>query len=393
MITGSVQVNKGYWYCVLRLRDENGKAKQHWFSTGLPEKGNKKRAKEKLNELLQKYATCSTITKYSDMPFDQYCQYWLEQKKTSLETVTYDGYDIKLKHIADYFKPLNIKLKNITPRDIQNFYNFLATEGNNFKYAKRTGLSQRTIHDISLLVKSILRFAVQMEDIPSSPAEKISIPKTKRGQGKPDNYIDSDDLQFFLKELEGNRLKELFIITLFLGLRRSEVIGLRWSAINFEKQHLTINHTISRVRKCVAKDSTKTTCSYRTYPLDDYLINLLQGIKQRQDSFKRSMGNSYIDSDYVFTWEDGRPYSPDYVTKSFKKLVRKSEHLSSDLTLHDLRKSCVSLLIDNGCSVKEVQKWVGHADSRTTLEIYAKMKESKKVDIANSLGETFRNAT
>jgi len=67
-------------------------------------------------------------------------------------------------------------------------------------------------------------------------------------------------------------------------------------------------------------------------------------------------GNSYHESDYVFTWEDGRLYSTDYVTKSFKKFIRRDENLSSDLKFHDLRKSCVSILIDEGCTVKEVQK-------------------------------------
>lgn len=392
MITGSVQVNKGYWYCVLRLRDENGKVKQKWFSTGLAEKGNKKKAKQQLSMLLDKYANCSTITKYYDMPFDQYCQYWLDEKKTSIETVTYDGYDIKIKHIIEYFKPRNIKLKDVSPRDIQEFYNYLATDGNRFEYAKEKGLSQRSIHDISLLVKSIFRFAVLMEDIPVSPAEKISVPKKKRGDIKPDNYIDSTDLEQLLKELKGHRLEDVFIVTLFLGLRRSELLGLRWSAINFDKRTLTINHTVSRVRKAVAKDSTKTDCSYRTYPLDDFLLEVLTRVKTRQDAYKKSMGSSYHPSDYVFTWEDGRPYSPDYITKTFRKLVKKSDYFSSDLKLHDLRKSCVSLLIEGGCSVKEVQKWVGHADSRTTMDIYAKMKESKKVDIANTLGQTFRNA-
>lgn len=86
----------------------------------------------------------------------------------------------------------------------------------------------------------------------------------------------------------------------------------------------------------------------------------------------------YREKDYVFTWEDGRPFSPDYVTKAFKKIVTRSETLPSELVFHDLRKSCVSIMIADGHSIKEVQKWVGHSDISTTLNIYAKVKESRK---------------
>ena len=83
------------------------------------------------------------------------------------------------------------------------------------------------------------------------------------------------------------------------------------------------------------------------------------------------MGDQYEESDYVFTWEDGRLYSPDYVTKSFKKLVRRDDRLDNALTLHSLRASCVSILVHSGMDIKDVQMWVGHKDIQTTLNVYA----------------------
>ncbi len=82
------------------------------------------------------------------------------------------------------------------------------------------------------------------------------------------------------------------------------------------------------------------------------------------------------------------PFSPDYVTEAFKKIVGRSEYLLSDLTFHDLRKSCASMMVEEGYSVKEIQRWVGHADASTTINIYAKVKDSKKWDIGDRWAES-----
>ena len=120
--------------------------------------------------------------------------------------------------------------------------------------------------------------------------------------------------------------------------------------------------------------------------------DMLLVVKSRQQQNRLLFGNEYFESDYVFTWKDGRPFAPDYVTHAFKKIVGNSETLHSELTFHDLRKSCVSMMVDEGYNVKEIQKWVGHADVQTTLNIYAKVKESRKKHIGTSMEEKFKSA-
>ena len=97
------------------------------------------------------------------------------------------------------------------------------------------------------------------------------------------------------------------------------------------------------------------------------------------------LGDDYKDFGYVFTWEDGRPFKPHYVTKSFRKLVKKSDKLDDSLTFHSLRASCVSLLVHNGVDVKDVQEWVGHADIKTTLQIYARTDDKQQWGVANRM--------
>lgn len=123
-------------------------------------------------------------------------------------------------------------------------------------------------------------------------------------------------------------------------------------------------------------------------PLTEDIKKLLLKLKKRQSNNRLFLRENYIETDYVFTWEDGRPYSPDYLTKSFKKIVERDSVLSSDLTLHSLRKSCASLLFQNGRTLKEVQKWLGHKEGSTvTLSIYTKVKEESKIAVAETMSE------
>lgn len=392
IMTGSVQVNKGKWYCVLNFKDENGKRKLKWISTGLPEKGNKKKAQAMLQELQVKYEGYNTITNYADMPFADYCEHWLTQRKDEVDVITYQNYEYRIAHIKDYFAPRRTTLSKVTPRDIKDFYHYLLSNGNRAKYKSQQGLSQRSIKDIAMVLRLILREAVALKDIRSNPTEEVTIPKKKAEVVRSEQFIDENDMKILLSEIKGHALEELITITLFYGLRRSEVLGLRWDAINFDDNTVLINHTVVKVKGKIAKDSTKTQASFRTYPLPEYIKAMLLKLKGQQQKNRVLFGKEYLESDYVFTWEDGRTFSPDYVTKAFKKIVSKSEFLPSELTFHDLRKSCVSMMVEAGFNVKEIQKWVGHADVETTLNIYAKVKESRKKHIGTSMEEKFKNA-
>ncbi len=103
-------------------------------------------------------------------------------------------------------------------------------------------------------------------------------------------------------------------------------------------------------------------------------------------------GNQYIESDYIFTWEDEHCYSPDYLTKSFKKIVRNDDRLDDSLTLHSLRASCVSILIHSDTDIKDVQTWVGHKEVQTTLNIYDRTNEKQQNKVAAKMADTLFQA-
>ena len=319
----------------------------------------------------------------NELYFHNYCKKWLQDKENVLEITTYEGYEYKLRIVISYFSQHSIPLTKLEGKDIKNFYQFLLTAEHGVGKRRKVGYSSRTIKDIAVLLKSCLNEAVTLKYITENPAEKIVVPcrvEDKHNGNSNKSYIDTDDVGIFLNAIKGHRLEIPFILALYFGLRREEILGLKWSSIHSEGR-LYIEYTVTRMKTTVSKDRVKTDASYRSYPLSSQLLAKLKERKDEQGRNKILYGEDYISSDYIFTWEDGHPYSPDYLTKSFKKIVRRNSDLDDSLTLHSLRASCVSILIHSGIDIKDVQEWVGHKDIHTTLNIYARTNEKRKTKV------------
>lgn len=342
-----------------------------------------KRNYSKANAMLDE-----AITEYSHeaerMFFHKYLQGWLESKRPALETITYEGYQYRLGHVADYFEQHKVLLTELKPEHVRDFYNHLLTVEHGTGKRRQTGYSNRSIKDIAVLLKSALEDAVMLGYISENPAGRIKVPK-RNCEHKDKAYIGADEVDIFFDAIKGHCLEIPFKLILFFGLRREEACGLRWSAVR--NGRIYIEHTVSHMKSTVAKDRTKTDASYRSYPIPSEIQESLDILKQKQEEYRILFGNSYVDTDYCFTWPDGRPYSPDYLTKSFKKLVRSDGRLDDTLTLHSLRASCVSILVHNGVDIKDIQTWVGHSDISTTMNIYARTNEKQKTNTANSMAE------
>ena len=135
------------------------------------------------------------------------------------------------------------------------------------------------------------------------------------------------------------------------------------------------------------KDTTKTSSSYRSYPISEDVEKMLKSIKEKENENRKLFGKEYIENDYIFKWENGKLYSPDYITSKFSKLLKK--HNLPHIRFHDLRHSCASLLISKGFTLKDIQEWLGHADIQTTANIYSHLDIKRKSNISNSLSSTF----
>ena len=385
-MTGSLQTKKGKYYAVLNLKDKKGNRKQKWICTGFTIAGNKRKAQDFLNRLLIEYERKEHIPENEHVKFSDFICWWLEDKKGKVETSTWEKYKICVeKHVAPYFEEKGLTLAELSPKHFVEFYNEKFVSGR--LDGKPGGLSVASLKGLSLVIKEALNTAVMMEYINRNPALNVPLP---RGEEKrqANIFLNAEQANMVLRAFRGHPMQPLIYITLYYGLRRSEVLGLRWSAIDFEKNTLTINHTVVKNLTVVAKDRTKTAASNRTYDLLPEVKEILLQLKKEREERKRLFARSYIDTDYVFVWPNGKPYAPDYITRVFQRVLKKN-HLPK-MRFHDLRHSTASILYDKGWDLKDIQEWLRHADIETTGNIYTHISQLRRHSMAKDIENTFK---
>ncbi len=380
MITGSLQKKKGLYYAVLNLYDDYGKRKPKWIPTGYTIKGNKKKAEEKLEQFKIEYEQKSKIQlrdpniydKYKNILFCDYMLEWLEKQKGKVEQTTYIGYEQVIKgRLYKYFKAKKIKLVDLKPKHIQDFFDLLFSEG----------LSGNTIKHYRANISKALKSAVITEIIDSNPATKLEPIKVKEYTA---DYYTQDELLNLMEIIETTPIELPVIIAGVYGLRREEVIGIKWNAIDFKDKTLTIRHTVGRgkidgITQFIFKERTKSDAGYRTLPLFDFIADLLRKYKNKYEENKKFYGNTYCNDykDYICLMENGELMKPGYVTQTFSKILD-NNHLRH-IRLHDLRHSCGTLLVRNGVPLKDIQIWLGHSNFQTTLRYAHADVENKKI--------------
>ena len=380
MITGSLQKKKGLYYAVLNLYDDYGKRKPKWIPTGYTIKGNKKKAEEKLEQFKIEYEQKSKIQlrdpniydKYKNILFCDYMLEWLEKQKGKVEQTTYIGYEQVIKdRLYKYFKAKKIKLVDLKPKHIQDFFDLLFSEG----------LSGNTIKHYRANISKALKSAVITEIIDSNPATKLEPIKVKEYTA---DYYTQDELLNLMEIIETTPIELPVIIAGVYGLRREEVIGIKWNAIDFKDKTLTIRHTVGRgkidgVTQFIFKERTKSDAGYRTLPLFDFIADLLRKYKNKYEENKKFYGNTYCNDykDYICLMENGELMKPGYVTQTFSKILD-NNHLRH-IRLHDLRHSCGTLLVRNGVPLKDIQIWLGHSNFQTTLRYAHADVENKRI--------------
>lgn len=372
----SLQEKKGFFYAVFRITDSNGDTKQKWVSTKIPVKrGNKREAQRAAQEIASKYEEGKIIA-YPKTPFWQWIETWLDQKENEVDRITFQGYASYYKnHIMPYFKQHNVTLTDLSPQDLQMYYNRKAQKP--WEHIKGK-LSGKSLHDHHIVIRGALEDAVKKNIIPYNPADRVTLPKKQKYIA---NFYTQDQAKALLDAIKGTIIEGIVTMTIFYGLRRSEAVGLKWEAVNFENDTFVIKSTVVRFSEIVEKDTTKNQASHRTYPMTPEIKEMLLSIRERQQEMKELIGNCYVDSGYVFTWEDGRILNPDYVTRKFSQIL-KANNLPH-IRYHDLRHTTASLLIAKGYDIKRVSEWLGHSDIGTTANIYGHLSfENKKGTLA-----------
>lgn len=352
--------------------------KRGWISTGLkdtPE--NVTLATAERCKILHQSKTESLDI---NITLSDYIERFLKRKKREVSDTTYSSYYYRARKIQTHFK--SVRLKAINEPMVEEFLDMLFTTYH---------VQPRTAKDIKVLFGHIMDQACKDGLIAYNPVKEVIIDKKlaiqyAKEKNTDEKFFSFEEAQLFLSKVKDHELYELFYLTLFFGLRREEVLGLRWQSVNLKEKRMVINHTVTKGTTITRANTTKTAASAREYPLSDDQVSMFQKLKEKEIANSELFGNCYEKNDYIFKHVDGTPYYPDYPSKAFGKVIKRNTELPQGITFHGLRSSCVSILVHQGMDVKSIQKWVGHADIDTTLRIYAQVKDkAAKCEISNAM--------
>ena len=357
------------------IKNGNKKYINDWIPTNLNDSAeNIKKAIDVRNAIL---SDKNPSIDDKNITFESFLKIYLNDKKRTLADTTYAGYMYKCNHILEYFR--NVKVKDINEEYIQDFLDLLFTGKN---------LGTRTVQDVKRVFYNIMEYGITKRIISINPVKNVTINKQLSDEhlsskDEDEVFFSYEEAMHFLEISRNHQLYPLFHTTLIYGLRRSEALGLKWDAIDFEKKIIKIRHKVTRGTKINRIDGTKTEASRQSYPLDSTQIEMFRKLKEKEQQYRELFGSAYNDNDYIFKHEDGTLFYPDYPSKAFTKLKKRHKELPQDVTFHGLRKSCASILIHKGYDIKRIQKWMRHTDPDTTIRIYAKAKEKEsKTEIA-----------
>ena len=271
-----------------------------------------------------------------DMLFADYLREWLEIAKGRLAVATYSSYAAMIKKpVGPYFRQRNLTLRELEARHLQMFYSEMLRK-----------VKPNTVIHYHAIIHSALKYAVKTDMLIQNVAEKVD--RLKKNNFQP-VFLDADELQHLFEVVKGTKFELPVLVAAFYGLRRGEVVGLKWDAIDFERGTITIRHTVPSLQvdgktKMYAQDSAKTKSSMRTLPLVDSFAEYFKEVKAAQEVNKKVCGNcyNYEYDGYVFVDELGNLMKPDYLTNQFPKFIQ--NHGCKLMRFHDLRHSCASFL-------------------------------------------------
>ena len=339
--------------------------------------GMKRMKKKKAEAIVKKESAQSIPTAIAQemqnglILFSDYMKIWLDKVKPDVRPNTYTGYHYNVYNvIGPYFQKRRIYLQDITPDDIETFYqDQMQTKNPN------------TVIRYHANIRKALQYAFKKGFILTNPADRVERPK--KGT-YVHSFYNKEEVELLLKKVKGTALEFPVTMAAYYGLRREEVVGLKWDAIDFQYKQLTIKHTVTEAiingrRVEIADDTTKTKKTFRTLPFDPTGIveNMLLDMKAKQEEWKKTFGKMYNHQydDYIFVRQDGERYKVDWVTRTFKEFLKKN-HLRV-IRFHDLRHTCATMLRHTGVPMEDIQKFLGHSTITTTEGIYAHFDDTQ----------------
>jgi integrase len=322
-----------------------------------------------------------TLVDASRQTVEQYLQNWLEHSaKDHIRPRTYERYEqyVRLHIIPPLGK---IKLQALSPQHIQNW-----------KAKKlKEGLSSTTVRTMHVILHKALSDAVKLELVARNVTEMVSPPRKARQEMQ---VLTASQARQFMNIVIGQPDEALFILALATGMRRGELLGLKWQDIDFQESILCVRRTLNRVPTVMGEGAgsfvesePKTMQSRRSIVLPGFALEALQRHKQIQAEWKHNAADAWEEHGYAFTTPLGRYIHPNTLYARFKALLKRAG--LPDIRFHDLRHSAASLLLSNGVHPKVVQEILGHSQISMTMDIYSHVLPTMHQDAMEKLHQVF----
>ena len=281
---------------------------------------------------------------------------------------TYKGY------IENHIKPNigDIPIEKLTSLQLQKFYRRLLTEGRipRIESEKQPkGPSAKTVRNINQVISSAMDMAVRHKLILSNPTEGCELPKVEHREMKT---LPAEQLGAFLREAKESGVYELYYLDLATGLRRGELLGLKWEDVDLQNGIIHVRRQVARVDGEVKELPLKTKNSYRNISISQDAVAMLTEMEAHRSS------------DYVFPSSTGGPISPDSVNNMLHRVLKRAGLPS--IRFHDLRHTFATLALQNGVDIKTVSGMLGHFSAGFTLDTYAHVTTSAQKEAARTMG-------
>ena len=328
--------------------------------------------KEKLKQAIGE-AQALDITKAGKYTVGEWMEVWFHDyakiKVRPSSHQTYQGY------IQNHIRPNigDIPLEKLTSLDLQKFYKKLLATGRVDRVEAKgqpKGLSAKTVRNIHQILSSALKLAQEQRLILTNPAEGCALPRVEHQEMKT---LTTAQLASFFREARESGVFELYYLELATGLRRGELLGLKWEDVDLQRGDLRVRRQVSHINGEVVEAPLKTKNAYRTLPLAEDTVSVLK--EQR-----RKVGNS----PWVFPSPNGGPISPDSVLHMLHRVLKRAG--LPKVRFHDLRHTFATLALQNGVDVKTVSGMLGHFSAGFTLDTYAHITSAAQRQAAQTMG-------
>jgi integrase len=348
-----------YSVIIRRGRDPNTrKYLQSWFTI----RGTKKDAEKKLAEVLHQLDNGAFI-KPGKTTLAEYLERWLKDYAiTNLAPGTAEGYSYIIhRHLIPSFGKMT--LIQLKPEHIQRYY----SEKLKFGRDDGQGLSPRSVRHHHMCLHTALQNAVRLGLLVRNPTDAVTPPRCQKVEM---HTFNEDELSTFLQTAKATPYYALFYTALFTGMRRSELLALRWCDIDLSLCTISVSRSLHVIKNGeIVIRPTKTVKSRRLLALSPSTALVLKEYRENQESLRIHSGMLLKEDDFVFSQIDGKPLMPNAVTHNWVKTVRRAG--LKGVRLHDARHTHASLMLKQGVHPKIVQERLGHSSIAVTLDTYS----------------------